>query len=273
VARPHAPQPHAAEPQHKKNQNTKKNQGSSKSTSGAAIIDRTISPQPPISNLQSPVPSTLSPIPHLQFQGCEKPGSPDAAPPLQAHPSPAADATTFAPCALARFIAAHSDYRFPPGEQHERLCQPVMQGDGAHPAPDELFLDPSQREAFQAWVLDKIAWAEGSGGPRKPLKALVSVLRNYAQPTYGWLIYRDAWSLEKGGHRERRSRAPGYRTWPEGRSETPGRAQWPGYREGQVHERWPGGPGPGASPEARASRQRHWQQVAALLGQAGSPLG
>jgi hypothetical protein len=253
-AQPHVAQRHADYPQPKKNQETKKNQGSSKSRSGSAGTDRSLSPfcsAPRTTQAHPPPPPPPHPTPNPQ--------SPNAAPPIRDQPPPA---TTFTPCALARFIAAHSGYRFPPGEQHERLLHPVPHGDGAHPAPAELFREPGQREAFQAWVLDKIAWAEGDGGPRKPLKALVSALRNYAQPRYGWFVYWNAWSPREGGRYERRSTAPGYGAWPGSRAEAAG------------HEAWPGGRGASPRGEARAaSQQRHWQQVAAILDQARSPLG
>jgi hypothetical protein len=166
IDEPHADQPHADHPQRKKNQ-TKKNhtkenhvKKNQRSIPGSAGIESSTHPlQSPISNIQYPVPHP--PIPHL--------------------------------CDLARFIAAHSRYRVPAGEQHERLLRPVPHVDGAHRSPDELYRDPWQREAFQAWVLAKIAWAEGDGGPRKPLKALVSAIRNYEHPQFGWLPFREHW--------------------------------------------------------------------------------
>jgi len=157
-------------------------------------------------------------------------------------------AVAFEPCDLAEFIEAHSEYRFKPGGQHDRLLRVVPDRDRQHPAPNDLYLDATRGEAFRAWVLTKIEWAEEEGR-RKPLKSLVSAVCNYTQPQFGWFAFWNQRAEQQGGVKDGRGReAPG----------DPGRTT-----------------GAGGSPSGQEGRaqQRHRQQVARFLANAGRPLG
>jgi hypothetical protein len=157
-------------------------------------------------------------------------------------------AGSFAPCALAAFIATHSPYRFKPGEQHERLLHPVRAvGGQEHPAPNDLYGDEVRGEAFQAWVLAKITWAGGRGDPRKPLRSLVSAIRNYGHPQFGWFVFWDHW-VRQGGGGDGRGDAAGH----PGGTEAPGR---------------------GPPEQESGMRQRHRAQVARFLARTGTTLG
>jgi hypothetical protein len=158
-------------------------------------------------------------------------------------------AGAFEPCDLAQFIEAHGKYRFKAGDQHNRLLHVVPDRGREHPAPNDLCLDQVQGEAFKAWVLTKIEWAEGQDGRRKPLKSLVSAIRNYAQPQFGWFAFWKAWV-------ERQEGAKGERG-----EETPGD---PGRTEDS------GGSPPG---QEGSARQRHRAQVARFLASTSRPLG
>ena len=154
----------------------------------------------------------------------------------------------FEPCGLARFIDAHSEYRFKPGGQHDRLLRVVPDRDRQHPAPNDLYLDGERGDAFKAWVLTKIEWAEEEGR-RKPLKSLVSAICNYTQPQFGWLAFWNEWvQQQRGVQDERRGETPG----------DPGRTT-----------------GAGGSPSGQegSAQQRHRQQVARFLASARGPLG
>ena len=154
----------------------------------------------------------------------------------------------FEPCALAQFIEAHSKYRFKPGGQHGRLLRVVPDRERRHPAPNDLYLDGELGEVFNAWVLTKIGWAEEEGH-RKPLKSLVSAICNYAQPQFGWLAFWNQWAEQRGGVKSER----GGET-----SGDPGRTT---------------GAGGGPSGQEGSAQQRHRQQVARFLANAGRPLG
>jgi hypothetical protein len=158
-------------------------------------------------------------------------------------------ASAFTPCDLAAFIEVRSKYRFKPGGQHDRLLRIVPDRDRQHPAPNDLYLDATRTEAFKAWVLTKIEWAEGEEGRRKPLKSLVSAICNYAQPQFGWFAFWNEWvEQQQGAKSERRGETPG----------DPGRTK-----------------GAGGSPPGQESgaQQRHRAQVARFLASAGRPLG
>ena len=217
---PHAEEPHADHPQHKKNHLSKDHQDQ---RSGSAGSDSTATGK------------TLD-EPHVEGQ-----------PPAEEAGMKTIDASE--PCDLAQFIEAHSKYRFKQGGQHDRLLRIVPDRDRQHPAPNDLYLDETQGEAFKAWVLTKIEWAEGEEGRRKPLKSLVSAICNYGQPQFGWFAFWNEWlEGQQGARGEQRAETPG----------DPGRAEGPG-----------GGP-PGQ--ESRA-QQRHRAQVARFLASAGQPLG
>ncbi len=163
-------------------------------------------------------------------------------PPAEEQGTKAAGA--FTPCDLAAFIETHSKYRFQQGGQHDRLLRIVQDRDRQHPAPNDLYLDETQGEAFQAWVLTKIEWAEGEAGRRKPLKSLVSAICNYTQPQFGWFAFWSGWGEQRQGAKgERRAETSG----------DPGRAK-----------------GAGGSPPGQESsaEQRHWVQVARFLADA-----
>jgi hypothetical protein len=168
-------------------------------------------------------------------------------PPAEEQGTKAAGA--FTPCDLAGFIEAHSKYRFQQGGQHDRLLRIVPDRDRQHPAPNDLYLDEAQGEAFKAWVLTKIEWAEGELGRRKPLKSLVSAICNYGQPQFGWFAFWNGRLEEQQGARD------------EPRRETPGDS---GRAEAV------GGGSPGQ--ESRAG-QRHRAQVARFLASAARQVG
>jgi hypothetical protein len=153
----------------------------------------------------------------------------------------------FEPCDLAQFIETHSKYRFKQGGQHQRLLRIVPDRDRQHPAPNDLYLDKTQGEAFKAWVLTKIEWAEGETRRRKPLKSLVSAICNYAQPQFGWFAFSNAWlEVERGARDEPRRETPG----DSGRTEAFGGSP-PGQESG--------------------AGQRHRAQVASFLANAARP--
>jgi hypothetical protein len=156
-------------------------------------------------------------------------------------------ARAFTPCNLAAFIEAHSKYRFKQRGQHDRLLRIVQDRDRQRPAPNDLYLDETQGEAFRAWVLTKIEWAEGEAGRRKPLKSLVSAICNYAQPQFGWFAFWNGWIEQQGAKGERGAETRG----------DPGREK-----------------GTGGSPPGQESRaeQRHWAQVARFLANAGKQV-
>jgi hypothetical protein len=157
-------------------------------------------------------------------------------------------ASAFTPCDLAEFIEAHSKHRFQQGGQHDRLLRIVQDRDRQRPAPNDLYLDKTQGEAFNAWVLTKIAWAEGEAGRRKPLKSLVSAICNYGQPQFGWFAFWNDWmEQQQGAKGDRRAETPG----------DPGRAEAAG------------GSPPG---QESSAEQRHWSQVARFLANAGKQV-
>ncbi|NIV37930.1 MAG: hypothetical protein GWN58_53515 [Anaerolineae bacterium] len=216
---PHAEEPHADHPQHKKNQSMKDHQDQ---RSGSAGLNPTTTQQ-------------TSDEPLVEGQ-----------PPAEDQGTKAASA--FTPCDLAEFIEAHSKYRFQPGGQHERLLHIVQDRDRQHPAPSDLYLNRAQREAFKAWVLTKIEWAEGETGRRKPLRSLVSAICNYAQPQFGWFAFWSDWIEQRQGAKgERGAETPG----------DPGRAKGTG----------------GSPPDQESSaEQPHWAQVARFLANAGKQV-
>ena len=136
---PHAEEPHADYPQHKKNHLSKEHQDQ---RSGSAGSD---------SRASSETLGALS----VKGQSLSEEGGTKAI-------------GVFEPCDLAQFIEAHSKYRFKQGGQHQRLLRIVQDRDRQRPAPNDLYLDETQGEAFRAWVLTKIEWAEGEAGRRKP---------------------------------------------------------------------------------------------------------
>ncbi|MFC2015631.1 hypothetical protein ACFLUM_01725 [Chloroflexota bacterium] len=217
---PHAEEPHADHPQYKKNHLSKEHQDQ---RSGSAGFDSTATGE------------TLGES-HVEGQPPAEEGSTKTE-------------GAFEPCPLARFIEIHSKSRFKAGGQHDRLLRIVPDRDRQHPAPNDLYLDGAQGEAFKAWVLTKIEWAEGESRRRKPLKSLVSAICNYGQPQFGWFAFWDEWLEEQRGVRD------------EPRRETPGDS---GRAEAV------GGGSPGQ--ESRAG-QRHRAQVARFLARAGRPLG
>ncbi len=217
---PHAEEPHADHPQHKKNHLSKEHQDP---RSGSAGLAPTAAEQTSTGSFAEG---------HLpgEEQGTKAAGA-------------------FTPCGLAGFIGAHSKYRFQQGGQHDRLLRIVQDRDRQRPAPNDLYLDETQGEAFRAWVLTKIEWAEGEAGRRKPLKALVSAICNYAQPQFGWFAFWHEWvEGQQGAKGDQRAKTPG----------DPGRAK-----------------GTGGSPPGQESRagQRHWAQVARFLANAGKQVG
>jgi hypothetical protein len=220
VDNPHVDDPHADHPQHKKNQCMKEHQDT---RSGCAGLDPTITEQTSTGSFA------------------------DGQPPAEEQGAKAVGA--FTPCDLAAFMEAHSKYRFRQGGQHDRLLRIVQDRDRQRPAPNDLYLDEMQGEAFRAWVLTKIEWAEGEAGRRKPLKALVSAICNYGQLQFGWFAFWHEWvEGQQGAKGDQRAKTPG----------DPGRAK-----------------GTGGSPPGQESRaeQRHWAQVAHFLADAGRQVG
>lgn len=216
---PHAEEPHADHRQHKKNQSMKDHQDT---RSGSAGLD------PPTTGQTSGEPPVKS------------------QPPVKEGDTTAASA--FKPCDLAQFIEAQSKYRFRAGGQHDRLLRVVPDRDRHHPAPNDLFRDEVQREAFKAWVLTKNEWAEGEAGRRRPLKSLLSAICNYAQPQFGWFAFWNEWLERQQGVKSERGETTG----------DPGRTKRAG----------------GSSPGQESSaRQRHWAQVARFLAGESRPLG
>ena len=216
---PHAEEPHADHPQHKKNHLSKEHQDT---RSGSAGSDSTVTGE-------------NSDESHVEGQ-----------PPAEDQGTKAAGA--FTPCDLAAFMETHSKYRFRQGGQHDRLLRIVQDRDRQRPAPNDLYLDETQGEAFRAWVLTKIEWAEGEAGRRKLLKALVSAICNYGQPQFGWFAFWHEWvEGQQGAKGDQRAKTPG----------DPGRAK-----------------GTGGSPPGQESSagQRHWAQVARFLANAGKQV-
>jgi hypothetical protein len=158
-------------------------------------------------------------------------------------------AGVFAPCDLAEFIEAYSKYRFQQGGQHDRLLRIVQDRDRQHPAPNDLYLDEMQGEAFKAWVLTKIEWAKGEAGRCKPLKSLVSAICNYGQPQFGWFAFWSEWVEQRQGVQGER------------RGETPSDSG-----------RTKGARGSPPGQESRAG-QRHRAQVARFLASAARQVG
>jgi hypothetical protein len=216
---PHAEEPHADHPQHKKNHLSKEHQDQ---RSGSAGFDSTATGE-------TSGKSHLECQPRAEKVGKEVLGA-------------------FEPCDLAQFIQAHSKYGFQQGGQHDRLLRIVPYEGRQHPAPNDLYLDEAQGEAFKAWVLTKIAWAEGEAGRRKPLKSLVSAICNYVQPQFGWFAFwNDLIETQRGAKGDRRAETPG----------DPGRAEVVG------------GSPPG---QESGAEQRHRAQVARFLASAVRPL-
>ena len=217
---PHAEEPHADHPQHKKNHLSKEHQDQ---RSGSAGSDSRASGE--TSGEVSVKGQSLS-----EESGTKALG-------------------VFEPCDLAQFIEAHSKYRFQQGGQHDRLLRIVPDRDRQHPAPNVLYLDEAQGEAFKALVLTKIEWAQGESRRRKPLKSLVSAICNYGQPHFGWFAFWDEWLEEQQGASD------------EPRRETP---DDPGRTEAV-----------GSSPPGQESRagQRHRAQVARFLASAARQVG
>jgi len=216
---PHAEEPHADHPQHKKNQSIKEHQDQG---SGSAGLDPTTTEQTSDEFLAEGQPPA-------EEQGITSAGG-------------------FAPCALAEFTESRSKYRFQQGGQHDRLLRIVQDRDRQHPAPNDLYLNGEQGEAFQAWVLTKMAWAEGESGRRKPLKSLVSAICNYTQPQFGWFAFWSDWVEQQGAKGERREETPG----------DLGRTK---------------GAGGGPTGKEGAAGQRHRAQVARFLARAGREVG
>ena len=216
---PHAEEPHADYPQHKKNHLSKEHQDP---RSGSAGSDSTAT-------------SETSSESHVE---CQRP----------AEEGGMKTGGAFEPCDLAQFIEAHSRYRFQQGGQHDRLLRIVPDRDRQHPAPNDLYLDEAQGEAFKAWVLTKVEWAEGEAGRRKPLKSLVSAICNYVQPQFGWFAFWNDWiEQQRGAKGDRRAETPG----DSGRAEAAG------------------GSPPG---QESSAEQRHWAQVASFLANAGKQV-
>ncbi len=212
---PHADKPHADHRQHKKNHLFKEHQDPRSGSAGLAPL--------------TPGQTSARAQPPAKRQGTA--------------------VGEFTPCDLAAFIEAHSKHRFQPGGQHERLLRVVPDRGCQHPAPNDLYVDQAQGEAFKAWVLTKLEWAEGDDGRRKPLKSLVSAICNYGQPQFGWFAFWQEWLEAQQGVRD------------EQRAETPGD---PGRTAGF-----------GGSPQGQESGagQRHRAQVARFLAGTGRPLG
>ena len=216
---PHAEEPHADHPQHKKNRSMKEHQDT---RSGSAGSDSTATGE-------NSGKSHVKGQPPAGKGGMKTEGA-------------------FTPCDLAMFIEAHSKHRFQQGGQHDRLLRVVQDRDRQRPAPNDFYLDEMQGEAFRAWVLTKIEWAEGETGRRKPLRSLVSAICNYAQPQFGWFAFWSDWIEQlQGAKGERGAKTPG----------DPGRAK-----------------GAGGSPPGKESsaEQRHWAQVARFLSNAGKQV-
>jgi hypothetical protein len=217
---PHAEEPHADYPQHKKNHLSKEHQDP---RSGSAGPDPVTTEQPSTETLT------------------------EGQPPAEEQVTKATGA--FTPCDLAEFIEAHSKYRFQQGGQHDRLLRIVQDRDRQHPAPNDLYLDEAQGEAFKAWVLTKVEWSEGTSRRRKPLKSLVSAICNYVQPQFGWFAFWNGWiEQQRGVKGDRRAETPG----------DPGRAKAAGGSP----------PGQGSSAE-----QRHRAQVARFLASTARQVG
>ena len=217
---PHAEEPHADHPQHKKNHLSKDHQDQ---RSGSAGSDSTATGE-------STGKSFVKGQPPTNEGGTKARG-------------------TFEPCGLAQFIEIHSKYRFKKGGQHDRLQRVVPDRDRQHLAPNDLYLDKTQGEAFRAWVLTKIEWAKGESRRRKPLKSLVSAICNYGQPQFGWFAFSNAWlEKERGARDEPRRETP----------DDPGRAEAVG------------GSPPG---QESGAQQRHRAQVARFLASAARQVG
>ncbi len=217
---PHAEEPHADHPQHKKNQSVKDHQDQ---RSGSAGFDLQASGQTSNEPLVKGQPLSQDEVTETTCG--------------------------FEPSPLARFIEAHSKYRFKQGGQHDRLLRIVPYEGRQHPAPNDLYLDGAQGEAFKAWVLTKIEWAAGESRRRKPLKSLVSAICNYGQPQFGWFAFSNAWlEKERGARDEPRRETP----------DDPGRAE-----------------AVGSSPPGQESgaQQRHRAQVARFLASAARQVG
>jgi len=215
---PHAEEPHADHRQHKKNHLSKEHQDT---RSGSAGLDS-------IATGENSGGSCVRGQPAVEETGSKAVGASE-------------------PCDLAQFIETHSKYRFKQGGQHERLLCIVQDRNRQHPAPNDLYLDEVQGEAFKAWVLTKIEWAEGETGRRKPLRSLVSAISNYAQPQFGWFAFWHEWVEGQQGAKGDRRETPG----------DPGRTK-----------------GAGGSPPGQESsaEQRHWAQVAHFLADAGKQV-
>jgi hypothetical protein len=132
---PHAEEPHADHPQHKKNHLSKDHQDP---RSGSAGFDS-------IATGETSGESFIKGQPPAEEAGTKAIGASES-------------------CDLAQFIEAHSKYRFKQGGQHDRLLRIVLDRDRQHPAPNDIYLNETKGEAFKAWVLTKIEWAEGESG-------------------------------------------------------------------------------------------------------------
>jgi len=247
---PHAEEPHADHPQHKKNQSMKEHQDQGSGSAGFGPSTPEQSSTESLAEGQLPAEEQDSNATDLDSTTTGQTSDESLAegqPPAEEQATKAAGA--FTPCDLAEFIEAHSKYRFQQGGQHNRLLRIVQDRDRQHPAPNDLYLDETQGEAFNAWVLTKIEWAEGEAGRRKPLKSLVSAICNYGQPQFGWFAFWSDWIEQRQGAKgDRRAETPG----------DPGRAKAAG------------GSPPG---QESSAEQRHWAQVARFLANAGEQVG
>lgn len=80
--------------------------------------------------------------------------------------------------------------------QIQRLTSGVPRHNPQHPSPNHLLqADPY----FDAYVRDKVAWANGAvDGKKKPNGSLVSAICNYGEERFGWFVFREKMVAEEG---------------------------------------------------------------------------
>jgi len=69
--------------------------------------------------------------------------------------------------------------------------------DRPHPAPNDLYRDERQREAFQAWVLRKIEWAQGEAVP--PFPSRPALCPPGVEAVERWLFPLPGGRIKEGG--------------------------------------------------------------------------